>query len=289
MNNNISVLLKRFAVPALLLLVGLTLVIIGLTSGQGMAFNVASGLMLMSAILSFLYSTGKVPASVVNWLGIFSGICAIGLLVLSYLSVKQSVEYQETAKLCRLKSETNLTDIRYIQKMYAERNGKYAADWATLIEYAKNGTVDYIDAVGSVPARKMTVEESKFVYNDNRPIDNNMTEMEAFILSKSPICPVDLQGFKRDTIQKSLMETKFKSASYIDNRTKNKLGKFYADSLPYIPFSNGKAMWKMETADSVNVDGGYYPAIFVEGILPYGGDTLRFGKITSNETGGNWE
>src|SRR5690606_11358370 len=126
----------------------------------------------------------------------------------------------------------------------AEKNGKYLATWDELVDYAKNGTVPKLVSKGSVPARKITPEERNFLYKDNRPIDNLMTEQEAVLLSRWDANPLaaDFEGFVRDTIQITFKEAKFGTRSYIRSREVAGLAPYVADSLPYIPFTKGKKM-----------------------------------------------
>jgi len=294
-NGNASLIMKKLSVPVLFLILGILLIIAGINQKQDNMFMASSVLMFLGSVLSFLYSWGNLKSRVLNIIGVVAGVIAMGTLYLSWKSVNDTATYNANYNLCRSKAIQNLTDIRYAQKAYAEANGTYAKDWETLVEFVKNGTVPYVVAEGNVPARLITTEERDYLYSDNRAIDNNMSENEAYRLAKSPICPEDLKGFRRDTIQVSLIETKFKNKAYTDSRTVAGFGKFYADSLPYIPFTGGKKMWKLEVKDSVKVGEDYFPAINVSGVIPFAkiqgtkAEPLFFGKITTNETAGSWE
>ncbi len=292
---NLSVLVKKFSVPVLFFVFGITLLVIGIRSKQDSMFMMASVLMFTAGLLSVLYSTGKIKPRVLYILGFIAGAAALVTVFLSYKSVRDTAIYNENYAQCKSEAIQNLTDIRFAQKAYAEKHGTYANTWEELVEFIKTGTVPYVVSEGIVPARKLTVEESKYIYKDNRPIDNLMTEVEAYKLSKSTMVPEDLEGFRRDTIEVSLLKTKFLNKSYTDSRMKAGFGKFYADSLPYIPFTKGKEKWKLETKDSVQMGDDYYPAIRVSGEIPYSkiqgtaNEKLSFGKLTSNETAGSWE
>jgi hypothetical protein len=250
--------------------------------------------MLVAGILSFLYSSGKMSAMLLTILGVVAGVAALVALGWSTYSVNKTYSHQKRYDLCLIKAQANLRDIRTAQKAYAEANGVYANDWNKLVDFIKNGQVPTIDAVGVVPSRKITEQERDFLYGDNRAIDNNMTEMEAVLLSRSANCPEDLLGFKRDTVMVSFMSTKFGSRSYKEGRIKAGIGPFYADSMPYIPMANGKK-WKLETMDSVSVGEEKIPTIRVSGKMPFArveGEKpieLSFGKLTSSDTGGSWE
>lgn len=295
MFENFPVLLKKYSVPTLFLALGMGLLYVALSTDQNSIFVLSSVLMMAASILSLLYSSGKLKTSIIYIFGIVAGIAATATLFISYSSVSETKQYNADYAHCKTLAIQNLTDIRSAQKAFAEKNKRYAKDWAELEDFIINGTVPYVIAEGSVPGRKMTQAESKFVYKDNRPVDNNMTEKEALILAKSAMCPEDLKGFKRDTIQVSILETKFGNKSYIESRQKNGFGKFDAKSLKYIPMTNPKKMWDMKVVDSVAMGPDFFPAIEVKGKIPFAkiqgtaDEELTFGKTTTNDTGGNWE
>lgn len=295
MEINLSVLIKKYSVPVLFFIFGIFLLVTGIKGKQDSMFMMASVLMFLAGIMSILYSSGKLKPSVIYTVGIIAGIGAILTMYFSWKSVNETNTYNNNYAKAKSEAIQNLSDIRYAQKMYAEKNGVYAKDWNTLIDFIKTGTVPYVNSVGVVPARRMTPEESKYIYNDNRPVDNLMTEKEAYKLSKSPIAPEDLKNFKRDTIQVSLLKTKYLTKSNTEGRKKAGLSKFNPDDLPYIPFTNKTKKWKMETKDSVQIGEEFFPAISVSGQIPFAkiqgttNETISFGKITSNETAGSWE
>ena len=225
--------------------------------------------------------------------GVLAGAAGIVMLFISWNEVSTEMRTQERDKLAAKTAKQNLEDIIYIQKEYQERNGIYAGTWDEMTNFVKNGTVDYVYAEGSVPSRKLERVESNYLYNDNRPLDNNMTEAEAYRLSKWAQGPKygDFKGFRRDTVQVSLLTSKFKSRSYLDARKISGLGSFYPDSLRFIPFTEGKEEWKLQTVDSLDLgDGNKAPAIYVEGTLPFVKKKMFFGSLTSpNELSGSWE
>jgi hypothetical protein len=294
MTNNLSLLLKKYSVPALFLVLALAMLILGLQSSQDSTYIIATIMMFTAGILSLLYSSGKISAKLLSILGIGAGVLAIFTLVMSATSVSDEVAHQNKYEACVKESETNLRDIRSAQKAYAETHGKYAATWEELISFIKNGKIPFVEAEGVVPGRKITEAERAVLYGDNRPIDVNMTELEALKLSKSANPADDLKNFRRDTVMVSLMETKFQSKSAIRAREKAGFGPFNPDKLPIIPMSDGKK-WKLEVADSIKMGEDVFPAIRVSGTLPISRiagtqpDEMYFGKLTTNDTSGSWE
>jgi len=293
MTNNFSVLFKKYSVPVLLLILGITLLAVGIVKNQGTMFMLSSILMFVAGALSLLYSSGKMKTLFLMIFGGFAGVAGVIMLSISWGEVSESIRIQDRNELLVKTAKQNLEDIIYAQKEYKQKNGVYASTWEELTDFIKTGTVDYVVQEGSVPGRKITPEEREFLYGDNRAIDFNMTEIEAYRLSKWDENPnkSDFQGFRRDTVQVSLFKTKFQSRSYLENRKVNELGKFYADSLRYIPMTSGKEEWLLETNDSLmTADSTFAPAIKVSGTLPFVKEEMYFGSMTTpNELSGSWE
>lgn len=132
-------------------------------------------------------------------------------------SADGSIDWQNPKPLAKLPIVAEMNDLDFYPKGYEaeldahkwkqgkkERDSLYLSfeDWNMSEHYGY-----FRHSVGFVPARKMTVEESVYVYNDRRPIDKSMTEEEAMVLSKWEDCPADLKGFKRDELIVSSPDT----------------------------------------------------------------------------------
>jgi len=300
MTDKLSMLLKKYSIPLLFLVSGLLMLFVGIAKSQNGIFMTAAVLMFVAGGLSILYSSGKLNPKLLYIIGIGSGIIGLFTIFMSWKGVNDTATYNQNYKDCKALAKQNLEDIRYIQKAYAESNGAYLKDWESLIEYTKTGTVPYVDAQGVVPSRKINPIENSYLYTGNPAIDNNMSEDEAFKLSKwleGPNWAQDFKDFVRDTIQVSLLKTKFESKSYKESRTKAGFYVFSPDSLPFVPFTNGDVKWTLEIKDSVQVGESRAPAIRVAGKIPFArikgkdGDTenMYFGTLTSNDTSGSWE
>ncbi|MBL1278650.1 MAG: hypothetical protein COA33_000115 [Fluviicola sp.] len=293
MTSNLSLILKKYTVPTLFFVIGCVMLYIAISQEQGLVFTIAAFMMLIAGILSIGFSTGNIKSGLVYVLGIIAGIGGLVAVAMSYSSVKTTLTYQNNARECAALATQNLQDIRYIQKSYKEKTGKYIGDWNEFVEFTKNGTVPFLESIGSVPSEKLTDEENRYLYTGNPPIDNDMTEEEAYLLSlwtEGPRYEELFKNFKRDTIQKSLKDVKFGTKSYIANREKLGFYKFTPDSLPIIPHTNQK--WSIETKDSVKIGDESFPTIRVEGRIPYGTKKegfMYFGSISLDELGGSWE
>ena len=306
--SNLGVFIKKLSVPVIFLFVSFLMIKTYYTESQDSSFLFAAIMMFVAAVLNLLFSFGVLSNKIVIILGYAAGLLAIISCLLTYQSVSDSVIYQNNYKKCKALSVSNLSDIRSIQKAYREKHGVYAPDWKTFLDYVKNGTVPEVLSEGSVPSRKITTAERDFLYGDNRPIDEKMSSTEAWLLSKCMDkdlfpknkkfeCPEDLVGFVRDTVQVSLLKTRFTdNASYVASREKSGFSVFNPDSLIYIPFTGGKKKWKIETLDSVAVGGTEKkPTIKVSGQMPFAklqgttNEFISFGKLNLDEISGSWE
>jgi hypothetical protein len=293
---NISVILKRYSVPAIFLVLGIMIMTIAFKENQTMEFKLSGVLILVGAIISLLSSSSLINALTAKIIGGFSLVTSGFLLFYSYQSVGETMQYQANYKACKAEAIRNLSDIRTAQKAYFENYNTYANSWGELMKYINTGTVNTVVAEGEKPSRRITEAERNFLYKDSRAIDNNMTDQEAYLLSKSKICPDDLKGFKRDTIKVSFLKTTFtENISYIKERRENGFGKFNLDNLKYIPFTNKKSEWKIKT-DKVVVGIDSVSTLRIEGVIPFTKivgskkkETMFIGKLEMNDLSGSWE
>lgn len=299
MIDNLSLFFKKYFVPTVFVVLGIAIIYLGIAKDQGGVFMFSAVLMFGAGAISVLYSMGKLRPTIVYLIGAAMGVIALFTLYLSCESVTVTQQYNESSEKCQLKAKQNLTDVSYIQKSYKEKNGVYLKDWESLINYAKTGTVPEYVSEGVVPSARLNVEERDFLYGDDRALDKNMTEEEAYRLSlwkEGPRYNQYFSNFIRDTNQVSLLKSKFETRSYREARIKDELGKFYVDSLPFIPFTKGKGLWKMEVRDSIYFNDMTGPSIFISGTLPYAKEEgsarkiiMTLGKLTTFEHTGSWE
>ena len=90
MKSNVSVLVNKFAIPAVLLVLGLFMLIVGIKNGQSAMFMLASFMMLTAGVLSILYSSGKLKAGLSFGIGGITGVAALVTLFFSFKSCLRS-------------------------------------------------------------------------------------------------------------------------------------------------------------------------------------------------------
>jgi len=271
MTSNISVLLKKYSVPALFFIAGTTIIIVGFAANQGTMFKLASVLMFIAGALSILLSSGNLNAKILWIFGGAAGIASLLTFFFSYTGVSDTITYQTNYKNAKGLAIQNLSDIKYVQKAYKDQHGTFLKNWDEFTDFVKNGTVPFVNQEGVVPARKLQPEENIYLYPDNPPVDNNMTEIDAYRLSKWAEGPYFYQFkyFKRDTIKKSILEFKFENKTYKESREKAGFSRFNPDSLAYIPFTGGRTSWTLETKDGVVFGTDTIPTMYIYGRYPF--------------------
>ena len=303
MNKNVTVLVNKFAIPGVLLVLGLFMLIIGIKNGQGAMFMLASFMMMLAGVLSVLYSTGNLKGKTPMSVGAATGAAAMITLFFSFKSCNDTQIHDTNYDYCKSLAIQNLMDVKEVQKIYKEQNGKFAASWDELEVFLQNGTVIYVKSVGTVPSRSVSPEERDYLvqfglYERGQAIDYNMTEKDAYFLAKSENPAADLRGFERDTQNVSLLKTRFtENRAYGETREMNGFPQFSVDSLKYIPFTNAKEIWTLETMDSVKFGDAKIPTLKVSGFIPFSEiegkdddkEEIYFGNLLTNSLAGSWE
>lgn len=144
-------------------------------------------------------------------------LCTLGLLWVCYSSIMGPINFDETKDAREKAVIARLIDIRKAQTEYrTQHGGKYTDNFDSLIDFIKNGKLPFIKKVG--------------VLSDEQ-LEKGMTEAKAVAIVRSgdaaAIAANGLQGFRRDTVWVNVIDTIFG-------------GSFAADSIKFIPFSNGK-------------------------------------------------
>ena len=298
---NITMLLKKYSIPVLFSVVGIALLIVSFTDDQPIEFTFAAFIIFFTSILLFLSVSGKASNKITNIIGAISFVLACTTLYFAVDTVDNTVKHQNSYKQMKSLAIRNLKDIQAAQKEYKDKYGTYTANWDDLINFIENDSIPLVVTQGSAPNRKITEVERDYLiqfglYKRNQAIDNKMTDLEAYYLSKSDICPPELVTFKWDTINVSFIETKFtKNSGNIALRKKQNFGKFNAQKLRFIPSTDDKKEWDMDTLimTSATDTSTYFR---LEGILPFvenEGSTekelMTLGNLGDNNLSGSWE
>jgi len=149
-------------------------------------------------------------------INVILGICVIGLLFICYRSIKDTENFDATVAARENVVKARLMQIRDAEEAYkAQHEGVYCADWNVLIDFVKNGKLPFVKKQGVLTEDQM---------------NKGLTESKAAAIVNSgdqaAIAANGLQNFVRDTIWVSLIDSLYSED-------------FVADSLRYIPFSEG--------------------------------------------------
>jgi hypothetical protein len=275
MNNSFSASSKKTSLPIIITLLGIALVIVGLTSKQNNMYLIATGLLALSGLVMLYYSIGSNIGKISVVLGGVLGVVGLATFIFignDIISIDNARKYDERMDVL---VKQNLADIKTSQIAFKELNGTYAKDWDSLKDFIVNGKIKLAVKNGGVPNRRLTPEERAIVYGagDKRALDYNMTEAEAIRLAKSSNPPADLAGFVRDTMLTSFYESSFGAESYVSRRLKMGFPEFNVDSIFYVP-NTGK-QFTLVVTDSVE-----YQGVKIQTLQVSGERTMRSTKKT---------
>ena len=145
------------------------------------------------------------------------GICVVGLLFICWRSIKDTEDFDATVAARENVVKARLMEIRLAEEEYKKQHdGVYCADWSELIKFVKEGKLPVVMKQGLLTEDQM---------------NKGLTEAKAAAIVNSgdaaAIAANGLQGFRRDTIWVSLQDSLYNYEGFV------------ADSLCYIPFSQG--------------------------------------------------
>jgi len=308
--SNLEVFLKKLSVPFIFFLLSIFIFYIGVGTEQDSYFYIGAFLMLSASILTAAFSYGILNKTILT---VFAGIAGIGAVFAIYFigkGVDNTYANQKIYLKCKSQAILNLNDIRMVQsELYKKKRREckekyknegdsilqlrlnevtYSDDWKELMLFLKKGKVVSVKAIGSVPERVIDSIGNILIYgydeNGNEfPRDNNMTENEAWLLTKTHdtnyrhlfvykkedkfkdfVLPSDLVEFKRDSNKVSLMKSRFtENKSNILKREKQGYFQFNPDSLKYIPYNGATNKWKFKLDKAKN-------ELKIIGTIPYG-------------------
>ena len=152
-----------------------------------------------------------------NWKNLILGICAVGLLFICWRSIRDTEDFDAEVAARESVVKARLMEIRSAEEAYkAQHDGEYCANWSVLINFVKNGQLPIIMKQGVLTEEQM---------------DKGLTESKAAAIVNSgdqaAIAAIGLEGFRRDTVWVSLKDSLYNYEGFV------------ADSLCYIPFSQG--------------------------------------------------
>ena len=303
--NNVMRVIGKYIFPVVFFLIGLERIIAGLTTktitdsegkvyeiDQNMNFVIAGILCFLISVIIFLFVAGKLNRKMVTIIGYVSIPIAVIVIYLNFASIKNEVDTIVFKKEVNVEMAQRILDIKDAELAFKTVNGTFTDDMDKLISFVKKGKVPKPVSEGNVPERKITLWERDSLYPDeDRPIDNMMTEMEAWRLSKFEVVAEDLKKFKRDTVYISVIEKYFSGSKYETKRKKSgSKTAFHVDSMAFLPHSPG-LKFGIATSEVVKSTGPA-PTLLIWAVHPMDSlvmDTISLGNLNKVDFNGSWQ
>jgi hypothetical protein len=254
---------------------------------QDPLFGYAGLFFILVSVVWALYVFNLLKSFIGIGVAFVLGVVAFFILQTDYSIVKEDVDYQQKHDRYFLEMKGRLNDVKKAEIEFKKEFGVYTNNMDSLIDYIKNGKTVAYNRSGLTPARALSREEADFLYpGKNIALDNYMTDIEAKDLLRMEKPWHDLEGYIRDTIYVSVLETVFMADSYVESRNKKLEFDFNADSLRYIPFSGVELF--LDTA-SISRGEIVVPTLLLRMIHPeFLEDTLEIGDLKDNSLKDNW-
>lgn len=330
--NNILRVIGIYFLPVTFLLLGIWRIWVGLktevvTDSAGNEYLIEQNFnAILAGILCFtisaiilLFVTGKLNRKMIVMIGAISIPVAVIVIVLNFLAIKNEVESIAFKKKVRGEMILRILDLKEAQMAYKTVNGEFCDDIDKLILFVKEGKVPKPVSAGNIPPRRITSIENDSLYpGQNKAIDNNMSEMEAWRLSKIAklLTPeqleemnagladgqksfVDLLEFKRDTVFISVIDKYFSGNKYAERR--NTIERtmefksdfpFNVDSLAIIPHTGDSGVKFGVATSSIVKSTGPAPTLLIWAVHPMDSlemDSVYLGNLNKVDFNGSWQ
>ena len=241
----------KFLFPILLILAGIVILGVGISSGQNSKFTLAGVAVLATGVVSMLYSLGVITRKIQLIVTLVMLVSSVALAYTDYRSIKTDLEFVENKNKIYTQVIQRLKDIRTAEVAYKKVHDRYTDNFDTLKDFLSNGKLPIIKAVGSVPD---TLSEE--------------TALEMGLIS-------------RDTILVPVINTILDAEA-----GKKREFDFSVNDLNLVPVSNAKIILR---AGFVEKGGQKVPCFEASDSEPFDiYEPLKVGSMTDASTSGNW-
>lgn len=245
--------MKKYILPGILVLIGLVLVINGLTTEQNGAFMLGAFGVLIAGAVSLVSTIVQLSKMLRLVISIAMVLIVVGLAYADYMSIKVPIEFQNEKERRYEHVIQRLKDIRTAELAFKAKYQRYQGDMDSLVAFVETDSLLFIKAIGEVPDT-MTLEAA----------------IKAGIAS-------------RDTIYVNAMDSLFGSQD-----PKERVHPFHVDSMAVVPFTGGQQF--ALDAGSVKRSSVDVPVFQATDSKPFDTrDVLQVGSMSDPKTNGNWE
>lgn len=283
---SIGLIFKKYLAQILTILVGLGILMIGISPDeetglkQNSLFTLGGIGLIIAGIISTLYVAeliGKIPHAILMY-------AVLPVLLVSYTymvdrSIEDEIEYRNMIAKTQKEVKQRLKDIRDAQVEFRNTFGYFAPSMDSLKWFVREGKAMDIKRFGDVPTM-IDIDMAKALGMKEIPT-TMISETQAWILVQKGFIPAN--DFRRDTTYQPVMEKLF-----INDKARAKRESAYSfslDSFDIAPFGLGKLL--MFTG-KVQKNGLDVPVLLIKESHPITKDTLIVGSLTEVNVNGNW-
>ena len=251
--------ISRFVPSVIFLLLGIGALSWGISNDQSGPFIIAGvGILIVGAIV--LLNTLEIISNKISMGVSIVLVVASGLLTyLNYESIDEPMRFIKEKNRRYVHVVQRLKDIREIETAFKKEKGTYTSNFDTLLSFVQYDSITVVKSNGTVP--------------------DTLTEAEALE-----------QGIlTRDTTKVPAFESIFNS-EYMETRLKdNELSMSSISDLAYVPFSNPKTKFKLESG-SITKNNVEIQVFQCTDAAPFDkNDVMQVGSMTAPSTSGNWK
>lgn len=248
--------LSRFAPTAGIGLIGLLILIYGISTGQDGLFVLGGVFLLSVAIITMLNAMEIIQNKLAIILSGALGLICFVLVYFNYQSINEPIQFIKEKERRYAYVIQSLKDIREAQVLYKKKNGIYTNSFDTLINFIKYDSIAVVKKTGIVP--------------------DTLTE---------------IQALERGIITRDTTIVPVYNEIYTENYLASRFAKhpLNIDSLAYIPFTNG-ALFDLQTTMIERSGGIQVPAFQVVDTKPFDSrEVMQVGSLIDPTTSGNWK
>ncbi|HBH06758.1 MAG TPA: hypothetical protein DDX92_09160 [Flavobacteriales bacterium] len=249
-------LISKFAPAAFVTLLGIIVLVWGSVGEQNAQFMLGGAAIVLAGLIVLLNALGVISNTLSYAASGFMFVIAIYLGYNNYVSIEEPIRFMQEKNKRYSAVIQSLKDIREIQVAFKKENGKYIADFDTLLNFAQNDSVTIVKMFGNVP--------------------DTLTEFEA----------LELGIITRDTSRVPAYGQIF-NPEYME--TRDPRWKLEVSNLRYVPFTDKKE-FEMATGTVERGSGIKVQVFQVVDSAPFDPeDVMQVGSLVDPTTAGNWK
>lgn len=273
--------IDKYIFPGIMIILGLILVISGNAYSQPTWFIYAGLAITITGVLSVVYALGWISRMIhYVLLLVLAGTCGV-FGYTNFRTIKDPIDFQNE-KIARYEVvKQRLSDIRDAELAFKKVYGRYTGGFDSLIHFVRTDSIMDVKAEGVIPDYISQEMADSLGVDYFQLIEIGfLTEWQCIQLARKDTS----FHFRRDTFYKPVETEIFLNEKAMEKRTHP----YYLDSLPYVPFTNGKAKFSLQSG-FIDKNGGKAPVFMAIDTHPFDStDVYQIGSMDDVSTNGNW-